>query len=424
MERIGPSKEMMRYLPQLPLSERDRRWEEIRKKMVMNGIDCLLLWGNDIFWDMGMVNFRYITQVGSKMGGYGVFPIEGEPVVFSSPPHCNRPFSPFLSTQDWVKDVRAYTGLTGVVQQMSEMGFERSRIGVVGYGSVLAGHSVTYRDYVRIQEMMPKAIFSDFTTYIEEMRMIKSAEEIKMLIRAGEIGRKAIDTLITSARPGVKECELYADMVHTQIANGAEAQVFLLLTSGPIEGGDGGVKHLLHGIEQPISPTTRELKEGDIVICEFHTAYGGYLAATEFTVCVGKAPSQYKRIHDVSVECLYCSLEKMRPGTTLHELWEAARGPVEKAGLDFVELGFHGHGMASPEFPTVVYRPQKGLLMSGDRIGDLVLKEGMVFGNNIDVYDPRWKMDVGHMYGDCVVIEANGPRRLVNVPDELPEVGV
>jgi Xaa-Pro aminopeptidase len=223
------------------------------------------------------------------------------------------------------------------------------------------------------------------------------------------------------AKPGVKECELYAEMVRTQIANGAEAQIFLLLTSGPIDGDEEGVKHLLHGNDQPISPTTRELRKGDIVLGEFHTNYGGYMTATEFTVCLGKAPREYHKIHDVSVESLHAQIEHMRPGVTLRELWEAARAPVEKAGLEFLELGFHGHGMASPEFPVVVYKPGKGI-MSGDHIGNMLLEEGMVFGNNIDVYDPRWKIDVGHMLGDCLVIEASGARRLVDVPEELVEV--
>lgn len=422
MKKKQPSKEIMKYVPHLSLEERDRRWLQIRRKMVMNGLDCLLIWGNDIFWDMGMVNFRYLTHVGSKHGGFSIFPLEGDPVVFSGPPHVNTPFSPFLSAQEWVHDIRPFIGLPNLVESMLEMENERSRIGVVGYGSVLAAHSVTYRDYVRILELMPNAVFTDATPLVEEMRLIKSAEEISMLEKAGQIARKAIDVMIETAKPGIKECELYAEMVRTQIASGAEAQVFLLLTSGPINGDVGGAKNLLHGIEQPISPTTRELKKGDTVICEFHTSYGGYLTGTEFTVCIGKAPQEYHKIHDVSVECLHAELEHMRPGVTLRELWEAARAPVEKAGLDFLELGFHGHGMASPEFPVVVYKPGKGM-MSGDRIGSFVLEEGMVFGNNIDIYDPSWKTDVGHMYGDCVVIEASGSRQLVGIPEQLPEVG-
>ena len=97
---------------------------------------------------------------------------------------------------------------------------------------------------------------------------------------------------------------------------------------------------------------------------------------------------------------------------------------AEKAGLDFVELGFHGHGMASPEFPTVIYRPGYGPpSLNGTGIGDLMFEEGMVFGNNIDLSNPKWKPDVGCMFGDMVVVRENCAERLVDIPLFLPEVG-
>lgn len=421
MESGKPTKELMNYLPHLSIDERDRRWEQARFKMAFHGLDALLLWGNDIFWDMGMVNFRYLTHIGSKHGGMAIFPIEGDPIVFTGPPHMNQPFSAYLSSQEWIEDIRSFTGLKGVSDVLKDMGYEDGKIGVVGYGSALAMHSVTHKDYTQLLELMPHATFTNATPLIEEMRLIKSSEEISMLEKAGKIAGKTINKMIEMARPGVKECELYAELVKSHISNGAEAQVFFLLASGPIDGDAGGVKHLLHGIDQPITPTTRPLKDGDVVLTEFHTCYCGYMTATEFTVCVGKAPEQYHKIHDVSVECLHAEVEAMRPGATLKEIWEAARAPISKAGLEFLELGFHGHGMASPEFPVVVYKPGKGL-MSGEKIGDLKIREGMVFGNNIDVYDPNWKTDVGHMFGDCVVIEATGARRIVNVPEKLSEV--
>jgi Xaa-Pro aminopeptidase len=309
-----------------------------------------------------MVNFRYLTHIGSKHGGFAICPIEGNPVVFSAPPHINTPFSPYLSLQEWVQDIRPFTVLAKVVKTMSELGYERARVGVAGYGSALVMYSVTYRDYVRLMELMPKAVFTDVTPMAEEMRLIKSAEEIGMLEKAGKIVRKAIDAMIDMAKPGVKECELYVEMVRTQIADGAEALIFLLLTAGQIDCDEDGVKHLLHA-----------------------------------------------------------QIEYMRPGVTLRELWEAARAPVEKAGLYFLEFVFHGHGMVSPEFPVVVYKPGRGLI-SGDHICNMLLKEGMVFGNNIDIYDPCWKIDVGHMLGDCLVIEADRARRLVDVSEELVEV--
>ena len=141
----------------------------------------------------------------------------------------------------------------------------------------------------------------------------------------------------------------------------------------------------------------RPLQAGDIVISEWHTKYGGYRCHTEYTVYLGKkAPKELLDIWAVSVECLEASKEALVAGRTIREAVAMIRKPAEQAGLDFVELGFHAMGLASPEFPTVVYREGFGSnTLNGHGIGDIVLEEGMAFGNNIDLHNSRWKPDVG-----------------------------
>ena len=420
------TKELLKYVPQLSLKERDRRWDGIRKKMMLANIDVLLFMGNDAFWDMGMVNLRYVTQVGSKIGAHALFFIDRNPIIWNALPHMNRPTNMHLSTQEWVQDFRAFGGVPAVAAAIREAGLPRGRIGLVGFGStIVTTPTFMHGDVVNYQKELPGFEFFDANWVIEQMRLIKSEEEIGMLVKAGAIARKTVDTLIEYSKPGIREAELYAELLRTQIANGAEPLIFHLLSSGPVEHPTKELWHLLHGAEQPIVPTTRPLQKGDVVVTEFHTQYGGYLAATEFTVYVGKrAPPQLLNIHKNCIAALEASLEALVPGNTLQQAWEAIRQPVEKAGLDFVELGFHGHGLASPEFPTVVYRPGFGPdSMNGARIGHLVFEEGMVFGNNIDLFDPRWKPDVGCMFGDMVVVRKGGAKRLVNVPLELPQNG-
>ena len=250
------------------------------------------------------------------------------------------------------------------------------------------------------------------------MRLVKSEEEIAFMRRGGEIARKVVDVMVESARPGVPEAEVYADMVRTQIANGAEPNIFNLFASGPVEHPQDELWHLLHGSDQPATPTMRPLAEGDNVIAEFHTKYGGYLVHTEYTVHVGRTvPDRLQRIWDVSLECLDASQQMMRPGVTVNELLEALRRPAARAGLDWVELGFHAMGLVSPEFPTVVYESGFGISTAdGSRIGDLELQEGMTFGNNIDLFDPTWKPDVGCMLSDCMVVREGGAELLVGTP--------
>src|SRR5262245_42374944 len=73
----------MDHLPRLSLAERDRRWGLVRERMVDDGIEALILVGSDVFYDMGMANVRYLTHIADKSGALVVFPVEGDPVVWT-----------------------------------------------------------------------------------------------------------------------------------------------------------------------------------------------------------------------------------------------------------------------------------------------------------------------------------------------------
>jgi Xaa-Pro aminopeptidase len=420
------TRELLKYRPQLSLAERDRRWDGIRKKMVFAQVDALLFMTNDTFWDMGAVNLRYVTQVGSKIGAHALFFVDRDPIIWNALLHMNRPLNMHLSTQEWVSDFRPYLGPAEVADALREAGLQNARIGLVGFGSHIITTPTFFHGHITAYEKeLPGSQFVEANWILEEMRLIKSDEELSLLANAGALARKTVDTLIEFSRPGVTEAQLYAELVKTQIVNGGEPQLFHLLSSGPVEHPETEIWHLLHGSEQPVVPSQRPLQEGDIVLTEFHTQYGGYLAATEFTVYLGKkAPPQLLDLHKVCVECLHASVEALVPGKTVREAWEEVCRPAEKAGMDFVELGFHGHGLASPEFPCVVYRPGYGPgSMNGAKVGNLVLEEGMVLGNNIDLFNPRWKPDVGCVFGDMMVVRKGGAQKLVNVPLEMPQNG-
>jgi len=254
---------------------------------------------------------------------------------------------------------------------------------------------------------------------------VKSEEEIEMLRRAGRIARKVVDAMVETARPGIPEAVVYAEMIKTQIANGGEPNIFNLFGSGPVEHPRDELWHMLHGCEQPLAPTMRPLAEGDLIATEWHTKYGGYRCHTEFSVYLGKrAPRELLNIWNVSVECLEASKSALVAGKTIREALEIIRRPAEKAGLDWVELGFHAMGTASPEFPTVVYAEGYGSnTLNGHRIMDFVLEEGMCFGNNIDLHDSRWKPDVGTMLSDFMVVRPNKAECLIGTPTEFVQKG-
>jgi Xaa-Pro aminopeptidase len=419
------TKRLLPYLPQLSLAERGRRWDKARKRMISRGLDALLFMANDIYWDMGYANLRYLTQCGSKIGAFGAFFLDADPVVWNSVAHMNRPTNLHLSTQEWTTDVRVNSGFPAIAAELRDRGLDRGRIGLVGFNSTIqTTPTLLYGDVMAVRKALPNVEFVDAGDLLEEMRMVKSEEELGMLRKAGKIAKKVLDRTLEFARPGVTEAEVFAEMIKTQIAHGGEPNIFNLLSSGPIDHPADELWHLLHGAEQPLVPTTRPLETGDILISEYHTKYGGYLCHTELTAYIGKgAPQRLKDLFNIAVECLDVSKEQLRAGNTFRAAWTAIRKPAEDAGVDFVELGWHAMGLASPEFPTVIY-PEGfgGNALNGHNIGDLVFEEGMTFGNNIDLHDPNWKIDVGCMYSDFMIVGKTGAETCIGVPRELPEL--
>ena len=421
------------YLPRLSLRERDRRWAAVWEEMILNGLDCLLVMGDDRASGQGDANARYLAHTnGQGMGTVVIFPLEGTPVLFGSPPHMHdKPFPVYKAFTDWITDTRALSVLRLVVETLRAMGYEQRTIGLVGFKSAgpYASNIFSREQYQFLLKELPAAQFVEATPIVEKIRTIKSPEEIEMLKRSGEISRLKVDAMIRMAKPGVTECELFAEMVKTEIANGGEAFVFNLLASGSVTDTEQ-LQHLLHGRGQPLSPTTRPFKEGDLIITEFHTSYGGYLTGCEKSVFIGKPPRGLQNIHAVAVECLENGIQKLKPGVAVGEAAEAFREPARKAGMDFIELGFHGHGLSSPEFPRTATYPSEKLSTNRGAgpfsgFGLTELRENMVVAVNIDIHDPGWRKDVGIMGpADTVWITAKGPVRLVGTPTDFAVTSV
>lgn len=421
--------DLKEYLPQFSLEERNRRWAAVWEEMRLNDLDCLLLKGTDVFFGYGNSNIRYLTQIsGQRMGAIAIFPLEGTPIVFASPPHMHdKPFPVYKVFNNWIAETKPMTGVKPVVESLKAVGYEEGNIGLVGFKGAYANNTISREEYQLFVKGLPRVNFIEATPIIEKVRMVKSLEEIEMLKKSGEISRLKIDAMINMAEEGVKECELYAEMVKIEISHGGEAFIFNLLASGSATDTEH-IQHLLHGRGQPLSPTTRPFKKGDLIITEFHTSYGGYLTGCEKSVFIGEPPKELRRIHDVAVECLETGVQKLRPGVTAGEAAEAFREPARKANMDFIELGFHGHGLSSPELPRTATSPSEKLkrergVGSFNGPASVQIKENMVIATNIDIHDPAWRKDVGIMGpGDTIWVTEKGPVKLINVPLEFSTV--
>ena len=220
-------------IPRFSLAERDRRWTTVRRMMSEAGLDCLVVWGLSSKWDEYTANVRYLTQIGGeRRGGCSNFSERRG----TNNVHLSGIMEPFWrKAQDWVKDIRGQKGgkswASRIRGGLEECGLLRGRIGTVS-ASFRERGMMPYGVYSELLKELSEAHILDATDIMEKARIIKSPEEIRFLERAGEIGDAMTEALRTIARPGVKECEVFAEVLRVMVAEGGEVPALLLWGCG------------------------------------------------------------------------------------------------------------------------------------------------------------------------------------------------
>ncbi len=401
-------------LPRLSLAERDRRWSATRTAMDARGLDCIVLWGWPAVWDFCTANARYLSPIGGNAEfNVLVFPRRGDPTSFVMMPTF---VEGWRIAQDWVADVRAKRGTWAdtVAERLNELGLGGGRIGMDGLAGPLdpdgwLPHSV----YNKLEALLPQAEFVNLDDMLESQRAIKSAEELELLGRAASLGDIMLKTCRDTARPGVRESEVYGGMMGAMIANGGEEPTLFLW------GCDR------YPYPHPFRlPTIRPIELGDLITCEIHPKIGGYFTHVERTFSLGPAEPAQRRIYDGCIAAYQEGMKHFGPGRPISKAMNQVRDVIDDLGLGMCETGIHGHGLASLEYPRYRHHAlkadQEALKTTGDSF-----QTGMVFAFNIDLFDPKWRDGkTGCVFAETVLITEDGARRMHNYPMEFQAIEI
>jgi len=396
-------------LPRLSLRERDRRWAAVRAQMRARKLDAIVLWGWPLMWDFCTANARYLCPIGGNAEfNVLVFPLTGEPTSFVQMPTFLKGWR---SAQDWVVDIRPRqaTWADTVAGRLNDMGLQAGRIGMDGLAGPLDQDGwVPYSVYERLKELLPGAQLVNLDDMLEKVRTIKSGEELEMLDHAARLGDLMLDMCRQTARPGVRECEVYGRMMEAMLAEGGEEPTLFLFACDR------------HPYPHPFRvPTTRRIERDDVIICEIHPKFGGYFTHVERTFCVGNPEPKQREIYAGCLAAYQQGLELFGPGRPISQAMNAVRDVIEERKLGICETGIHGHGLASLEYPRYRHHALKADQGALKAIGD-ELRPGMVFAFNIDLFDPNWHGGrTGCVFAETIAITDTGARRMHTYPLEF-----
>lgn len=161
---------------------------------------------------------------------------------------------------------------------------------------------------------------------VHEMRLYKSSQELKAMRKAASIAAEGHCRAMALARPGMREYQVEAELLHCFMQNGARAPAYPAIVGG------GANSCILHYTEN-----CETLKEGDMLLIDAGAEYDNYASDVTRTFPVGGEFTKAQRqAYEVVLAAQLAAIDEVIPGNTWNEPHEAA---IEVITRGLVDLG-------------------------------------------------------------------------------------
>jgi Xaa-Pro aminopeptidase len=256
----------------------------------------------------------------------------------------------------------------------------------------------SFADYLR-RGKLSNAKFVEVSDLVDEIKSVKSAEEIEMMRRTAAMQDACMEAAFAAMKPGMKDIEVAAVAEHAGHGYGSEQGLFMC-ASGPV--GTAPLQANRH-------LQNRTIRAGDqlSLLVESNGA-GGYYTELGRTAVLGKASPEMNDEFAFVLEARNFTLKLLKPDAACKDIWEAYnqfmrehKRPEEK------RLYCHGQGYDMVERPLVRFdEPMR-------------LKANMVFACH-----PTYALAGSFNWAcDDYLLTDSGVERLHKFPEKITELG-
>ncbi|MCK4556166.1 MAG: type I methionyl aminopeptidase, partial [Candidatus Aminicenantes bacterium] len=216
--------------------------------------------------------------------------------------------------------------------------------------------------------------------------IIYCEEEVAAIKRSNQIVAQILEGLEAMIRPGLRTKEM-DEWAEAKTREMGALPAFKGYRDYPASLCTSINEEIVHGI-----PSSRSLRDGDIISLDFGVLYEGYYGDAAATFPVGKITPKAKKLIQTAEEAFYKGLDQIKVGNRMSDISHAIQSHVESQGFSVIRsfVG-HGIGLSLHEEPQI---PNFGLPGRG-----LKIKPGMVFALepmiamgdwNVEILDDNW----------------------------------
>ena len=239
--------------------------------------------------------------------------------------------------------------------------FNRLGVTKVGFDESVT----TLMRYDNLKKVLKDVTLVKCSKDLIKKRSIKSEGEIDKITKAQRIAEKALDKALKTVKPGIKERELKAEIIHAALVSGAESMAFETIVAF---GANSAFPHHTAG--------DKKLKKGDAILIDFGVKHEGYCSDMTRTFFLSEVNPRMEAIYNVVLKALEYATKHISAGMTCREADSLAREYIKANGYgdNFEHSLGHGIGLDIHEHPKV------------SMSSDTVLEENMVITIEPGIY--------------------------------------
>jgi Xaa-Pro aminopeptidase len=224
-------------------------------------------------------------------------------------------------------------------KKLKRVGFEATRM--------------IYDVHRRLKEALPLGVtLKPIGPVIEQLRMVKSKEEIARIRLSVQTNSQAFEKTVQSIRPGVSESHIAAELEFQMRRLGAERAAFETIVAA------GSRSALPHA-----RPGDRKVGVDELLLIDMGACQDGYMSDMTRMLFFGKVPRRVRDMYQAVLKAQLAAIAAVREGITAGQVDQQARQVLESEGLgkEFVHSTGHGLGLEIHEPPRVGRRDKTRL---------------------------------------------------------------
>ena len=192
----------------------------------------------------------------------------------------------------------------------------------------------------------PPSEFHDVEVLIHEMRLFKDAHEIDIMRRAAAISARAHIRAMHACKPGMREYQLEAELLHEFRNSGAQSVAYNSIVAG---GANSCILHYRAG--------STELRSGELCLIDAGCELDGYASDITRTFPVnGKFTGPQRALYNITYAAQEAAIAATKPGNTFMQPHDAALKVLTQGLLDEKLIKLSEVGSLENAIETGAYR--------------------------------------------------------------------